>query len=68
MSGTAAFQISRLDMVQEVAETAVRYGYKLNVPGERIVLIGSNDGVHGEDMPERFASAFKNAVLIAVIA
>lgn len=68
LSGTAAFQIRSLDQIQSVVESMARSGYSASLATERLVVIGSNDGVNGADMPERNAAAFKNAILLAVIA
>ena len=44
-----------------------RIGYTPDAQFARLVVIGSNDGADGEDMPERYAVAIKNAKLLAVV-
>jgi len=67
LSGTAAFQVRSLDQIPSVVQSMARSGYSASLLTERLVVIGSNDGVNGADMPERNAAAFKNAILLAVV-
>jgi hypothetical protein len=66
LSGTAAFCFRDIDDIPKVLATMQQWGYVLR-NGDRLVVVGSNDGCNGDDMPERYASAITNAVLLAVI-
>jgi hypothetical protein len=67
LPGTAAFLVRDLAQIAEVLDAMSRHGYAPRKADDRLVVIGSNDGCWGSDMPERFATAIKNAVLLAVI-
>ena len=68
--GTAAFYLSsNLDLELPLVWAEMqRLGYTPDGQFYRLVVIGSNDGADCEDMPERYATAIKNAKLLAVVA
>lgn len=65
LPGTAAFHLDPNVPIDKVVDSLIKNGYA----GEnsRLVLIGSNYGIEGADMPERFAAAFPKAKLISVL-
>ena len=69
MCGTAAFGLRDLNRELPLVWAEMqRLGYVQNGQFARLVVIGSNDGSYREDMPERYATAIQNAVLLAVAA
>ena len=69
MCGTAAFGLRDLNLELPLVWAEMqRLGYVQNGQFARLVVIGSNDGSYCEDMPERYATAIQNAVLLAVVA
>ena len=69
MCGTAAFGLRDLNRELPLVWAEMqRLGYVQNGQFARLVVIGSNDGSSREDMPERYATAIQNAVLLAVAA
>ena len=67
MRGTAGFQIYSLDKIDRVLDAMQRHGYNPDSENERLVVIGTNDGAWGEDMPEKYATAFIGAQLLAIV-
>lgn len=70
--GTAGFALPRKvvadlkpEDIQPILDAMKRHGYELKAPGERLVLIGGEDS-NVSDMPERHATAIKDAKLIDV--
>jgi len=64
LPGTAAFYVAEISKVEAVVEAMRRHGY-LN--SRRIVIVGSDTGCNGADMPERYASAFRDARILAIV-
>ena len=64
MAGTAGFLLTDLSSLARVIESMVCNGYWRT--GNRIVLIAGT-GAWGDDMPERYATAIRDATLVAVV-
>lgn len=69
MRGTACFCIHRLEDVARVLDEMCGHGYSPRNDSGRLVVIGSNRGTDSdsEQMPEVYAVALREAVLLAVI-
>ena len=67
LSGTAAFIVRTLSQLNAVLDVMERWNYTPQA-GDRLVVIGSDEGANGHDMPEPFAVAIKGAKLLAVVA